>query len=45
MISIVLIGLAMLVFTYFGGMEAVIWVEVVQLEFISQGYRCRCCLN
>src|SRR5215203_6358147 len=29
--SIILIGVAMLVFTYFGGMEAVIWVEVVQL--------------
>src|SRR5215204_735763 len=29
--SIVLIGLAMIIFTYFGGMEAVIWVEVVQL--------------
>src|SRR5688572_28325223 len=29
--SIVLIGLAMIVFTYFGGMEAVIWVDVVQL--------------
>src|SRR5215204_2319643 len=29
--SIILIGLAMIIFTYFGGMEAVIWVEVVQL--------------
>src|SRR5215203_6404269 len=29
--SIVLIGLAMIIFTYFGGMEAVIWVEVIQL--------------
>jgi Na+/proline symporter len=25
----------MIVFTYFGGMEAVIWVEVVQLESTS----------
>src|ERR1700754_3930239 len=30
-VSIVVIGLAMIIFTYFGGMEAVIWVEVVQL--------------
>src|SRR4029078_8887432 len=30
-LSVILIGVAMLVFTYFGGMEAVIWVEVVQL--------------
>src|SRR5918912_474265 len=29
--SIILIGLVMIVFTYFGGMEAVIWIEVVQL--------------
>ncbi len=29
--SIVLIGIVMIVFTYFGGMEAVIWIEVVQL--------------
>src|SRR5215470_16775373 len=29
--SIVLIGLAMIIFTYFDGMEAVIWVEVIQL--------------
>ncbi len=29
--SVVLIGVAMIVFTYFGGMEAVIWVEVIQL--------------
>jgi solute:Na+ symporter, SSS family len=35
--SIVLIGLAMLVFTYFGGMEAVIWVEVVQLGIYIAG--------
>ena len=36
-LSIVLIGLAMLVFTYFGGMEAVIWVEVVQLGIYIAG--------
>lgn len=29
--SIILIGVVMMIFTYFGGMEAVIWVEVVQL--------------
>jgi SSS family solute:Na+ symporter len=35
--SVVLIGLAMIVFTYFGGMEAVIWVEVVQLGIYIAG--------
>src|SRR5688500_13145657 len=35
--SIVLIGVAMVVFTYFGGMEAVIWVEVVQLGIYIAG--------
>jgi solute:Na+ symporter, SSS family len=35
--SIVLIGLAMITFTYFGGMEAVIWVEVVQLGIYIAG--------
>jgi SSS family solute:Na+ symporter len=29
--SIILIGIVMIVFTFFGGMEAVIWIEVVQL--------------
>src|SRR6185295_19162547 len=29
--SVVLLGVAMIIFTYFGGMEAVIWVEVVPL--------------
>ncbi len=29
--SVVLLGVVMIIFTYFGGMEAVIWVEVVQL--------------
>jgi SSS family solute:Na+ symporter len=35
--SIILIGLAMMIFTYFGGMEAVIWVEVVQLGIYIAG--------
>jgi SSS family transporter len=35
--SIVIIGLAMIIFTYFGGMEAVIWVEVVQLGIYIAG--------
>jgi Na+/proline symporter len=35
--SVVLIGMAMLVFTYFGGMEAVIWVEVIQLGIYIAG--------
>src|SRR6476620_6323072 len=35
--SIVLIGVAMIVFTYFGGMEAVIWVEVIQLGIYIAG--------
>ncbi len=35
--SIVLIGAAMIIFTYFGGMEAVIWVEVVQLGIYITG--------
>lgn len=35
--SIILIGLAMITFTYFGGMEAVIWVEVVQLGIYIAG--------
>ncbi len=29
--SVVLLGVVMIIFTYYGGMEAVIWVEVVQL--------------
>ena len=36
-LSVILIGVAMLVFTYFGGMEAVIWVEVVQLGIYIAG--------
>src|SRR5882672_7075321 len=35
--SVVLSALAMIVFTYFGGMEAVIWVEVVQLGIYIAG--------
>jgi SSS family solute:Na+ symporter len=35
--SVVLIGLAMIIFTYFGGMEAVIWVEVIQLGIYIVG--------
>ena len=35
--SIVLLGVAMIVFTYFGGMEAVIWVEVMQLGIYIAG--------
>ena len=35
--SIVLLGVVMIVFTYFGGMEAVIWVEVVQLGIYLLG--------
>src|SRR4029078_3138403 len=36
-VSIVIIGVAMIIFTYFGGMEAVIWVEVVQLGIYIVG--------
>jgi SSS family transporter len=35
--SIVLLGIVMIVFTYYGGMEAVIWVEVVQLGIYIGG--------
>jgi SSS family solute:Na+ symporter len=35
--SIVLIGVVMIVFTYYGGMEAVIWIEVVQLGIYIAG--------
>jgi SSS family transporter len=30
-VSIVLLGAVMIIFTFYGGMEAVIWVEVIQL--------------
>jgi SSS family transporter len=35
--SIILLGAVMIVFTYFGGIEAVIWVEVVQLGIYITG--------
>jgi solute:Na+ symporter, SSS family len=35
--SIVLLGIVMIVFTFYGGMEAVIWVEVVQLAIYIGG--------
>lgn len=35
--SVILIGVAMITFTYFGGMEAVIWVEVIQLGIYLVG--------
>ena len=35
--SVILLGAAMMIFTYFGGMEAVIWVEVVQLGIYIAG--------
>jgi Na+/proline symporter len=45
-VSVVLIGLAMLVFTYFGGMEAVIWVEVGSAGNLHRGRSsCGACSN
>ncbi len=35
--SVVILGGVMIVFTYYGGMEAVIWVEVVQLGIYVAG--------
>lgn len=35
--SVILLGIVMIIFTYFGGMEAVIWVEVVQLGIYLAG--------
>ncbi|REJ78219.1 MAG: sodium:solute symporter [Acidobacteria bacterium] len=35
--SIIVLGAVMIVFTYYGGMEAVIWVEVVQLGIYIAG--------
>lgn len=35
--SILLLGTVMVVFTYYGGMEAVIWIEVVQLGIYVSG--------
>jgi solute:Na+ symporter, SSS family len=36
-ISVILLGVVMIIFTYFGGMEAVIWIEVVQLGIYIVG--------
>lgn len=36
-LSVVLLGVVMIIFTYYGGMEAVIWVEVVQLGIYIGG--------
>ena len=35
--SIILLGLVMIVFTFYGGIEAIIWVEVVQLVIYIGG--------
>ncbi len=35
--SILMLGIVMIVFTFYGGMEAVIWVEVVQLAIYIGG--------
>jgi SSS family transporter len=35
--SIVLLGIVMIIFTFYGGMEAVIWIEVVQLVIYIGG--------
>lgn len=35
--SVILLGVVMIVFTFYGGMEAVIWVEVVQLGIYIGG--------
>lgn len=35
--SVVLLGAVMIIFTYYGGMEAVIWIEVVQLGIYIGG--------
>ena len=35
--AVIVLGLVMLIFTYYGGMEAVIWVEVVQLGIYLAG--------
>lgn len=35
--SVVLLGIVMIVFTFYGGMEAVIWIEVVQLVIYIGG--------
>ncbi len=35
--SVVLLGVVMIIFTFYGGMEAVIWIEVVQLVIYIGG--------
>ncbi len=35
--SVIVLGLVMIIFTFYGGMEAVIWVEVVQLVIYIGG--------
>jgi solute:Na+ symporter, SSS family len=35
--SVILLGAVMIIFTYYGGMEAVIWVEVIQLGIYIGG--------
>ncbi len=35
--SIVLLGVVMIIFTFYGGMEAIIWIEVVQLVIYIGG--------
>ncbi len=35
--SVILLGVIMIIFTYYGGMEAVIWVEVIQLGIYIGG--------
>ena len=35
--SIILLGVVMIIFTFYGGMEAVIWIEVVQLVIYIGG--------
>lgn len=35
--SIILLGVVMIIFTFYGGMEAVIWVEVIQLVIYIGG--------
>ncbi len=36
-LSVILLGVVMIIFTYYGGMEAVIWVEVIQLGIYIGG--------
>ena len=35
--SVILLGIVMIIFTFYGGMEAVIWIEVVQLVIYIGG--------